>query len=130
MTEAHHGPKSRSLGWSRAASRGVAVEAALLLIAAVAYAVHAFSAADPAFAAGLAAFAGIIALTLVPVARGLARRARWAVSAALTWQALLTLAGSTVAGTQPLLGYAAAAVGVVVGVMVVVASRDVLRPSV
>lgn len=129
MTEPHHGPTSRSGGWSRAAAVGLGFEAGLLGVAAVAYAMYAFSSPEPEFTAGLAAFAGIVAMTLVPVARGLARGARWAVSAAVTWQVLLTLAGVTVAGTQPLIGSVAAMLGVAVGIAVVIAGRDALRPA-
>lgn len=117
-------PSPRTRAWGAA---GVWLEAAALGVACVAYAIHAFSLPEPAFAVGLAAFAGLIGAGLAVTGRGLRRGARWAVSAALTWQALQILAGANLVGVRPWLGVPAVAVGVVVGLAVVVGSRDTLR---
>ncbi|MDN4474925.1 hypothetical protein QQX09_03530 [Demequina sp. SYSU T00192] len=111
------------------AALGVAAEAAGMAVAAVAYAIHAASLPEPAFAVGLAAFFGLTAAGLLLVARSLHRGARWAVSAALTWQALQTLAGINLTGVRPALGVPVAALGVLVGIAVLVAGRPALRPS-
>ncbi len=114
---------------SRLAAIGVAVEAIGMAVAAVAYAVHATSLPEPAFAVGLAAFFGLTAAGLLMAARALDHGARWAVSAALTWQALQTLAGINLTGVRPALGIPVAALGVVVGVAVLVAGRSAFRPD-
>ncbi len=108
------------------AAAGVGVEAGVLAVASVAYAIHALSLPEPAFAFGLAAFAALCAAGMVPVARGIVRGARWSVSAALTWQAIQILAGVNLSGIRPWLGIPVAVLGVAVGVAVVVGSRDVL----
>ncbi len=114
---------------TRLAAIGVGLEALGMAVAAVAYAIHATALPEPAFAVGLAAFFGLTAAGLIMVARALDRGARWAVSAALTWQALQTLAGINLTGIRPALGVPVAILGVVVGVAVLVAGRPALRPS-
>ena len=69
---------------------------------------------------------GLVAIGLVPVARAFARGTRWAVSAALTWQALQTLAGLNLASVDPMLGLPVVIAGAGVGIAVVVGSRSVL----
>ncbi len=114
----------RTVGWV-----GVGVEAAALAVASVAYGVHAFSLPEPAFAVGLSAFAAVVAMGLAAAARGLARGARWAVSAALTWQALQVLAGINLTGVRPGFGIPVAVLAAVVGIAVVLGARDALRPA-
>lgn len=127
LNGADRGPAARSRGWSVAATVGVGLEAGVLLVAAVAYGLHALSLPEPAFAVGLAAFFSLSAAGLIAVARALVRGARWAVSAAVTWQAVQVLAGVNLTGIRPWLGLPTALLAVAVGVAVVVGSRDVLR---
>ncbi|WP_156155899.1 hypothetical protein [Demequina phytophila] len=134
MTDADKGPRSRRDGdpervRARVAAAGVALEAVALAVAATAYGIHAFSLPEPAFAAGLAAFCGLTAVGLFLVARALDRGARWAVSAALTWQALQTLAGINLMGVSPALGVPLAVLGIAAGIAVLVAGRPAMRAS-
>lgn len=128
MSDASAGARSRPVTLRWVAAVAVWVEAAALAAAGIAYGVHALSLPQPMFAVGLAIFALSIAAGLGAAGRGIARGARWAVSAVLTWQALLTLAGASFLQSRPGLGVPATAIGVAVGVLTVVASRDVVAP--
>ncbi|MDN4478254.1 hypothetical protein QQX10_08960 [Demequina sp. SYSU T00039] len=128
MSGTETGPGSRVQSLRTAAAVALWIEAAGLAAAGVAYGVHAFSLPQPMFAIGLAIFAVCIAVGLAFAGRGLRRGARWSVSAAVTWQALLTLAGVSLVQSRPAVGLPAAAVGAAIGVLVIVASRDVVAP--
>ena len=128
MSEAESAPESRVSGLRGAAAVAVWIEAAALGIAGVAYGVHALSLEQPAFAVGLAIFALCIATGLVMAGASLRRGARWPVSAILTWQALLALAGASLIESRPEIGVPAAVAGAGIGVLVVAASRDVVAP--
>ncbi|WP_062516068.1 hypothetical protein [Demequina gelatinilytica] len=129
------GPKSLrdaapSGRWRRAAALGIGAEALGLGVYGGAYGIHALSLPEPAFAIGLAAFYLLVAAGLLLVARAFDRGARWSVSAALTWQALLTLAGINLTGVRPAYGIVLAVAGAGIGIAVLVGGRDALRPSV
>ena len=128
MSGTSDGPPSRVRVLRAAAAAAIWVEAAGLAAAGIAYGVHALSLEQPLFAVGLAVFALCIAAGLALAGRGVRRGARWSVSACLTWQALLTLAGLSLVQSRPEIGIPAAAVGAGVAVLVVAASRDILVP--
>ncbi|WP_062302828.1 hypothetical protein [Demequina subtropica] len=128
------GPKSLpqeapSGRWRRAAALGIAVEALGLGVYGGAYGIHALSLPEPAFAVGLSAFYLLVAAGLLMVARAFDRGARWSVSAALTWQALLTLAGINLTGVRPAYGIVLAVAGAGIGIAVLIGGRDALRPA-
>lgn len=129
VTGPRSAPRTRIAAWRIGAAVGLGIESAVLAVAAVAYGIHAFSLPEPAFAAGLAIFCALCAAGMVPVARGIARGARWAVSAALTWQAIQVLAGVNLTGVRPWLGASVATLGVAVGIAVVVGGRDAFRTA-
>ncbi|WP_143058911.1 hypothetical protein [Demequina mangrovi] len=134
---ARQGQRSQADGlaarpWRRAAALGIGAEALALAVYAVAYGIHATGLPEPAFAVGLALFFGFVALGLGAVARAFDHGARWSVSAALTWQALLTLAGINLTGVEhdsvhSWYGWALAAAGVGVGIAAFIGGRDALR---
>lgn len=126
MSGTETGPESRVKGLRTAAAGALWIEAAGLVIAGVAYGIHALSLPQPMFAVGLAIFAICMGGGLALAGRGLRRGARWSVSASLTWQALLTLAGLSLLQSRPAVGVPAAVVGAAIGVLVVIASRDIV----
>ncbi len=122
-----HPDEASASPWRTAAAVGIGVEALALGVYAVAYGLHATALPEPAFAIGLACFYGLVAFGLGAVARAFRRGARWAVTASLTWQALLALAGINLTGVRPGYGAALAAVAVAVGVLVLLGGRAALR---
>lgn len=113
------------------AAVGLGIEATALLVAAIAYGVHALfgDAADAGFIAGIGAFCLVLAVGVGLGARGLWRSQRWARSLALTWQVFQAGLGLAVISTQPVIGAVLIAVGLAVAACVMARAGQDDSPS-